>query len=128
MQGQEFPIDDTGQGVDIEGIHEEVIDFLVVLIEAWMKFLLHSSRKLKNIVICLHSWFPLSKKTASGWASCNETKFNLQTIQKNEDFNGERASVHEIAQEKVFGLFRRTTNVQNFDKIVKLPALQNLYP
>lgn len=128
MQGQEFPIDDTGQGVDIEGIHEEVIDFLVVLIEAWMKFLLHSSRKLKNIVICLHSWFPLSKKTASGWASCNETKFNLQTIQKNEDFNGERASVHEIAQEKVFGLFRRATNVQNFDKIVKLPALQNLYP
>ena len=60
MESYEFPVDDGTDWEEIEGIHEHVVDVLVVLVEALRKLLritnpLHSALKLKKLVIYLHS-------------------------------------------------------------------------
>jgi len=60
MESNEFPVDDCTDWEKIKGIHEHVVDVLVVFVETLRKSLriinpLHSALKLKKLVIYLHS-------------------------------------------------------------------------
>lgn len=55
MNAQKAPIDQTCQRQGIEQLHDQVIDILIVLFQAYLPVSVHSCRKLKWEVSCLHS-------------------------------------------------------------------------
>jgi hypothetical protein len=80
VESNELPVDDGADGEQVKWLHKHVVDVLVVLVETYLKksyfknnceSFVHSALKLKKLVICLHSWFPLRKKTLSLKQTCD---------------------------------------------------------
>ncbi len=66
MDADKFFIKDAGERDLIEHLHGQVVDLLIVFIEACMDISVHYCLKLKKEVSCRHSWFPLSIITCLG--------------------------------------------------------------
>jgi len=107
MQGEELVVDETTDGEGIEGLHEEVVGLLIVLVDA----LGPEVEELGH----LSALMVAPQHVDRGGI------VQLKGVQEQHHFAREGPSVHIVPQEQVLRLRRVPSHIQHLHEVVVLP-------
>lgn len=98
MDRQKLPIYHTSQRVQIETVHKQIVNLLIVFYKTFLSKIKKASH-LSTLMI------PTQKEN-SGW------EINLQTVQQQQNFDRKGTSIYKITQKQVLGVFRVASHFQ----------------
>jgi hypothetical protein len=106
MESEELIIHETGDGEGIEGLHEQVVSLLVVLVNA----LGSEVEELGHLTTLMVS---------SQHVDCPR-KVEFEGVKEEDDFTGERSSIYIVSEEEVFGLLRIASDIEHLHEVIVL--------
>ena len=101
-------VDDAGQREEVEALHEEVIDLLVVLVET-LAAEVEEVGHLAALVVSADEGYGVGEG-------------DLERVEQDEHFDRKRSAVDEVAQEEVLRVLRVAADLQDPLQVVVLPV------
>ena len=126
MHGEELPIQYTAKRESIETFTEPVISFLVIFIETFTSEI-EKTCHLSTFVITpqyAHCFWEVGLEILQIWTMGNSY---FECEEEKEHFYAETTSINKISQKQVFCVFRRPSDLKNFQKIVELTMNVSYY-
>lgn len=106
MESEELVVHETRDGQRVEGLHEQVVGLLVILVDA----LSSEVEELGHLTALM---------VPSQHVDCPR-KVKFKGVKEKDNFAGKGASIYIVSKEEIFGLLRITSDIEHFDEVIVL--------